>query len=154
MTNKANRDQRSPGTDRRQRFSMRYPERRYGFDRRDRNRRGPGAAYRRALDRFRNDSVAFWTVLATIVVFNFIDLMLTLRALDRGAVEANPVMRALFWTHPLTATLVKLGVVGFVVLMLQRMRRFRSALEVTLALLVGFTALMFYHAGFALGWIG
>ena len=63
-------------------------------------------------------------------------------------------MRALFWTHPLTATLVKLGVVGFVVLMLLRMRSFRSALEVALALLIGFTALMFYHAGFALGWIG
>ena len=154
MTNDTNRDERSPDTDRRRRSSVRFPERRHGFDRRDRTSRGPGAAYRRALDRFRDDSVAFWTVLATIVVFNFLDLMLTLSALDRGAVEANPVMRALFWTHPLTATLVKLGVVAVVVLMLQRMRPFRSALEVTFALLVGFTALMFYHAGFALGWIG
>jgi hypothetical protein len=93
-------------------------------------------------------------VLATIVVFNFIDLMLTVRALDRGAEEANPVMRNLFWAHPLTAALVKLGVVAVVVLMLQRLRRYRSALSVSLFLLVGFTMLMFYHAGFALGWIG
>jgi hypothetical protein len=113
-----------------------------------------GPAYRRALERFSRDSLAFWTALATIVVFNFLDLVLTVRALDRGAVEANPVMRSLFWTHPLTAALVKLGVVATVVLMLQSMRYYRSALSVTLFLLVGFTALMFYHAGFAIGWIG
>lgn len=146
--------ERRSGIDRRRRFSPRFPERRSGFDRRDENRRGIGAAYRRAIQRFGRDSLAFWTVLATIVVFNFLDLMLTLRALDRGAEEANPVMRTLFWTHPLTAALVKLGIVAIVVLMLQRLRRYRSALVVALFLLLGFTALMFYHAGFAVGWIG
>jgi hypothetical protein len=93
-------------------------------------------------------------VLATIVVFNFLDLMLTVMALDRGAVEANPVMRNLFFESPVVAALVKLGIVGAVVLMLQRMRRYRAALQFSLLLLVGFTALMFYHAGFALGWVG
>lgn len=146
-------DQRS-GRDRRRRFSTRYPERRSGFDRRDANGRGLGAAYHRALRRIGRDSVTFWTVLATIVVFNFLDLMLTLRALDRGAHEANPVMRALFWSHPMTATLVKLGVVAAVVLLLQRLRRYRDALSFAVILLVGFTALMLYHAGFAVGWIG
>lgn len=111
-------------------------------------------AYGRMLVAYGRDSVRFWTVLATIVVFNFLDLILTIRALNRGAVEVNPVMRALFWTHPVTAAVVKLGVVAAVVLMIQRLRRFRRALEVSLILLVGFTALMLYHAGFAIGWLG
>ena len=100
------------------------------------------------------DTVRFWTVLATIVVFNFLDLMLTSRALNRGAIEGNPVMRSLFWNDPVVAALVKIGVVAAVVLALQRMRRFRRALELSLVLLVGFTALMFYHALFAIGWVG
>ena len=152
MSNFDEPDRRSGGN-RRKIWSPRARERRSGFDRRE-GGRGPGAAYRRALQRFGRDSLAFWTVLATIVVFNFLDLMLTVRALDSGAEEANPVMRTLFWTHPLTAALVKLGVVAAVVLMLQRLRRFRSALSVTFALLIGFTALMFYHAAFAVGWMG
>ncbi len=140
--------------DRRETYSLKYREQRSGFDRRESHSRGPSAAYRRALKRFGRDSVAFWTVLATIVVFNFLDLVLTVRALNSGAEEANPIMRTLFWSHPLTAALVKLGVVAAVVLMLQRLRRFRRALSVTFTLLVGFTALMFYHAAFAVGWLG
>lgn len=153
MGDREHRDRRST-PDRRVRYRPHLPERRSGFDRRDAAAKGLAAAYRRAVLRFGRDSLAFWTVLATIVVFNFLDLMLTLRAIDRGAEEANPVMRWLFWSQPMTAALVKLGVVGAVVLMLQRLRRYRSALSVALFLLVGFTALMFYHVGFAVGWIG
>lgn len=100
------------------------------------------------------DHLQFWTVLATIVVFNFLDLALTIEALNDGAIEANPVMRVLFFTEPVIAAIVKLGVVAIVVLTLLRLRRFRAALELAFMLLVVFTALMFYHAGFALGWIG
>jgi hypothetical protein len=150
----ATRKDRRSGQDRRQRRQPRLRERRSGFDRRHQNGKGLDAAYYRSLQRLRRNSLTFWTALATIVVFNFLDLMLTLRALDRGAHEANPVMRALFWTDPIVATLIKLGTVAAVVLGLQRVRRYRDALSVTLFLLVGFTALMFYHAGFALGIIG
>jgi hypothetical protein len=129
-------------------------ERRTGFDRRDGNRSGLGPAYRRMLQRYGRDSLTFWTVLATIVVFNFLDLILTVRAINRGAEEANPVMRVLFWTEPVIAAVVKIGIVAAVVLMLQRLRRYRQALTASLVLLVGFTALMFYHAGFALKLIG
>lgn len=146
-------DRRS-GSDRRRRFSPRLRERRSGFDRRDLHSSGPRAAFNRALLSVGRTTLRFWTVLATIVVFNFVDLMLTVRALNMGAEEANPVMRTLFWTHPLTAASVKLGVVAFVVLGLQRLRRYRDALLVSLVLLIGFTALMFYHAAFAMGWIG
>jgi hypothetical protein len=106
------------------------------------------------LQRYGRDSLTFWTVLATIVVFNFLDLILTVRAINDGAQEANPVMRVLFWTEPVIAAVVKIGIVAAVVLMLQRLRRYRQALTVSLVLLVGFTALMFYHAGFALRLIG
>ena len=140
--------------DRRRRYRPRIRERRSGFDRRAKTTTGARAAYNRMLMTYGRDSVRFWTVLATIVVFNFLDLMLTSRALNRGAIEANPVMRNLFWTHPVVAALVKVGVVAAVVLALQRMRRYRQALELSLVLLVGFTALMFYHAAFAAGWVG
>jgi hypothetical protein len=146
-----NRERRS-GRDRRRRF--RFREQRSGFDRRDLGDKGLRGAYTRALHAYGRDAVRFWTVLATIVVFNFLDLVLTVRALNAGAIEVNPVMRTLFWTHPVTAAVTKLGIVAVVVLMLQRMRRFRRALEVSLVLLMGFTALMFYHALFAVGWVG
>ncbi len=146
--------ERRSGRDRRQRYRPRWNERRSGFDRRESARKGLRGAYARMLATYGRDSVRFWTVLATIVVFNFLDLMLTVRALNRGAIEANPVMRTLFWTHPVVAALVKLGVVAVVVLALQRMRRFRRALELSLVLLIGFTALMFYHALFAIGLVG
>ena len=152
-TDRATVDRRS-GADRRNRHRLRFPERRSGFDRRDRNGQGFQAAYNRSLRRIRRNSLTFWTMLATIVVFNFLDLMLTFRALDRGAEEANPIMRTLFWTDPLAAALVKLGVVAAVVLFLQRLRRYRDALSLLFLLLVGFTALMFYHAAFALRWVG
>ncbi len=146
-------DRRS-GVDRRRRYSLRLRERRSGFDRRNRETEGLRAAYERALLRIARDSVTFSTVLATIVVFNFLDLVLTLRALDMGAEEANPIMRTLFWNHPVAAALVKLGVVAVVVLGLQRLRRYRDAIAFSLILLIGFTALMLYHAAFAVGWIG
>ena len=141
-------------SDRRLRFRSRLRERRSGFERREIGQKGPRAAYYRALKQYGGDSVRFWTVLATIVVFNFIDLMLTIDALGRGAVEANPVMRSLFWAHPLTAALVKIGVVAAVVLFLQRMRRYRAALELAFIMLIGFTARRGYHSAVAIGGLG
>lgn len=145
-------DRRS-GEDRRQQFRPRLRERRSGYDRRV-GGQSAGARYNRLLARVGHDSLTFWTILATIVVFNFLDLVLTIRALDRGAEEANPVMRSLFWSHPLTAALIKLGVVAAVVLALLALRRYRDAVVVALVIFVGLTALMFYHAGFAVGWLG
>ena len=67
---------------------------------------------------YQKEAFQFWLVLAPIVVFNFLDLMLSIWTLDRGAREANPVMRYLFWSDPATAALVKLGVVAVVVVIL------------------------------------
>ena len=141
---------RRDGGDRR----MRLRERRSGFDRRHNGRTGLYALYDRTLLDYGKNALAFWTVLATIVVFNFLDLILTVRPIALGAGEANPVMRTLLWSNPIIAGVVKLGVVAAVVLALQRMRRFRDALAMSLGLLVGFTALMFYHAAFALELVG
>lgn len=146
--------ERRSGTERRRRRRFRFPERRSGFDRRRSDQNALRDSYVRELRKLQGDHLQFWTVLATIVTFNFLDLVLTLEALDDGAVEANPVMRVLFWTEPVAAAIVKLGVVAVVVVVLLRLRRHRAALELALILLVVFTALMFYHAGFALGWIG
>ena len=100
---------------------------------------------------YQKQAFQFWVVLATIVVFNFLDLVLTIWVLDQGAHEANPLMRYLFWSDPATAALVKLGVVAVVVVILQQMRMYGRALEFSLVLLVGFTVLMFHHAAFAVG---
>ena len=85
------RDRRAAAADRRRRRELRLRERRSGFERRSVDSSGLRLAYDRALVVYRADSVRFWTVLATIVVFNFLDLMLTIRSLDRGAIALNPL---------------------------------------------------------------
>lgn len=145
---------RRAGAERRRRKRLRLRERRSGFDRRQIGRSGFYALYDRTLLDYGKDALKFWTVLATIVVFNFLDLILTVRAIALGAGEVNPLMRTLLWSDPIIAAVFKLGVVAVVVLALQRMRRFRDALVMSLGLLVGFTALMFYHAAFALELVG
>ncbi len=84
-------------------------------------------------------------VLATIVVFNFIDLHLTIRVLRNGGVEINPIMARLIAWGPLPAATIKLGVIGIVVLVLLSLRRFRRTLETSLLLLMTYSGLVLYH---------
>jgi len=137
---------RRAGKDRRVTRSLHYPERRAGFVRRDGDMSRLRRAYEISLRQYRENSTRFLLVLATIVVFNFVDLMMTLRVLRLGGVELNPVMRALFGTSLLVASLVKLGVVGALVLILMMLRRYRRTLEVSLVLLIGFSLLIGYYA--------
>lgn len=95
---------------------------------------------------YRESRSAFLLVLATIVVFNYLDLMLTIRAIRQGAVEANPIMALLFASDPVLAAVVKLAIGGGVALALLALGRFKRVLEASLAILVSFTALMGYHA--------
>lgn len=92
----------------------------------------------------------FPLVLATIIVFNYIDYMLTIRVLHSGGVELNPLMARLFEMGPTVAAAVKLGSVGVAVLLLLLLRRYRRTLEASLVLLLSFSALTFYHAGLAI----
>ncbi len=92
----------------------------------------------------------FLLVLATIVVFNYIDYQLTVRVLEAGGAELNPIMARLFDISPVVAAAAKLGAVGAVAVVLLLLRRYRRTLEVSLILLMAYTALMFYHASLAI----
>ena len=96
----------------------------------------------------------FLLVVATIVVFNFIDYMLTVRVLRAGGVELNPIMAHLFEISPTLAAVAKLGSVGLVAIVLLMLRRYRRTLEASLLLLLGFTVLMFYHSAVAISMLG
>lgn len=144
-------DEKRVGFDRRRRrVSLRFPERRSGFDQRRPVTRGLAARYHRSILEYREKRSAFLLVLATIVVFNYVDLLLTLRALELGAREANPIMAWLFESSPVVAAAAKLGVGGAVVLILLVLGRFRRVLEGSLIILLGYTALMIYHVILAL----
>ena len=129
-----------------------FPERRSGFDRRVPDSGRWRSAYDFSLRDYRNRQSTHLLVLATIVVFNFIDFFLTLRVLQAGGMELNPVMARLFESSPTLAAAAKLGVGGAAALFLLGLRRYRRSLEASLVLLLGFTVLMFYHAYLALNY--
>ena len=137
------------GSDRRvRRIPMYFPERREGFDRR--TKEGWRGTYENALRTYRNSSTTFLLVLATIVVFNYVDYQLTVHVLAAGGLELNPVMARLFAISPFVAAAVKLGAVGAATLVLLALRRYRRTMEASLVLLATYTSLMFYHAGLAI----
>jgi hypothetical protein len=127
---------------------LRFPERRSGFERRDL----PGwrGRYQADLRRYSESRLAFPLVLATIVVFNLIDYMMTIRVLGIGGLELNPIMQRLFEMGWETAALVKLLSAGAVVLILLALRRYRRTAELSLLVLLGFSALTLYHVFLAL----
>lgn len=120
-----------------------FPERRTGFDRRT----APGwrGRYLSDLREMGSSRITLPLVLATIVVLNLMDYLLTLRILALGGTEANPVMAHLFNMGLETAALAKLGIVGVVVIALLALRRYRRTLELSLLLLLVYSALMIYH---------
>ena len=113
-----------------------YPERRTGFD-----RRASGGAI--AWYRDRPPVVAL--ALVGLTAMNLADFLLTVRALDRGAVEVNPLMAALFDFDPAVAGGVKLLLGTTVVLVIWQMRRYRRILELSLVSLAGFTVVLVYQ---------
>lgn len=143
------------GIDRRvRRIPFHFPERRSGFDRRSLGGEGWRSSYETALHNYRDNKMSFFLVLATIVVFNYVDYILTVRVLRAGGVELNPIMARLFDIGPVAAATAKLGAVGAAVMVLLMLRRFRRTLEASLVLLLAFTALMFYHGALAIQLLG
>jgi asparagine N-glycosylation enzyme membrane subunit Stt3 len=84
------------------------------------------------------------------VVFNLIDYVMTIRVLGAGGLELNPVMQRLFETGWETAALVKLLTAGTVSIVLLALRRYRRTLEVSLLILLGYSALTIYHVYLAI----
>lgn len=128
---------RRSGRDRRARTrSLRFPERRTGFD-----RRGPAGV----LTWYRDRPVAIATTLAAVMALNLADFYLTLLALDRGAREVNPIMAALFEHDPSLALAFKLATAAAVVLIIWQLRRYRRILTVSLIAVGGFSLLVLYQ---------
>ena len=128
------------GQDRRARvISLRYPERRSGFDRRVSSR------YQIALDGFRSNQLAIAGVVSLVLLLNAMDLALTVQALSRGATEVNPFMAWLFDLDLLVASTFKLGLGLAVALTLWRLRRYRRILELSLVLAGAFVLVLAYH---------
>ena len=127
-----------------------FPERRSGFDRRLVDRPGWRGMWDAGMRSYRDNQTSFLLVLATIIVFNYVDYLLTVRVLRAGGAELNPVMARLFEISPVVAAAAKMGTVGAAVLVLMLLRRYRRTLEASLVLLLAFTALMFYHAAVAI----
>ncbi len=137
-------DQRS-GVDRRaKRLSFRFPDRRRGFARRENLGSGLGASYERILTAYRSKPHVIAMVLLTVAALNLADLVLTLRALELGAAELNPIMAALLDADPLVASVFKAAIVFGVVTTMWAMRRYRQVLGASLVLLAGFTVLISY----------
>ena len=127
-----------------------FPERRSGFDRRLVDRPGWRGLWDAGMRSYRDNQTSFLLVLATIIVFNYVDYLLTVRVLRAGGAELNPLMARLFEISPVVAAAAKMGTVGAAVLVLMLLRRYRRTLEASLVLLLAFTALMFYHAAVAI----
>jgi hypothetical protein len=131
---------------RRRRVSLVWPERRSGFD-----RRGPASASRATLafegvlTGLRDRPATLRVLLVTVNVLNLADLLLTMNAIAMGGGEANPIMRSLFALDPVYAGLFKIAAVLATTLVVWWLRRFRSALEVALVMVVVFMGVFFYH---------
>jgi len=133
------------GADRRTTRRFALPERRRGFDRRVPQGRAPGAMYQRMLLRYRQNPRAIFLVLVLVTVLNFADLLFTQRALVRGAIEVNPIMRFFFDIHPVWAAVVKASIGMVVVEIIWAWRTHRSALALSIGAAMGMAALFAYH---------
>jgi hypothetical protein len=130
-------------TDRRaaHQFTLRWPERRTGFDRRK--------AYP-VLRMLRDSGALLLSVLVLLNVLSLIDLGLTTYELTLGAAEGNPVMRMAFDAGPAAVIAVKVGVMVLVSVGIWWLRRYRRVLQLSVASVGAYAALLVYHvAGLA-----
>ncbi len=138
MTAVAGSDRR--GRERRVRpVSLRYAEQRSGFDRRATSR------YQSALTAYRREPGAIAAILGLILVLNAADLILTVRALGRGAGEVNPLMAWLFDQHVGLAAIFKLAIGIAVTVVIWRLRRYRRVLELSIVLAALLGLVLSYH---------
>ena len=136
MTEQRRAERRAPRT------RFRYPERRTGFD-----RRAPGGV----LTWYRDHPPVVALALAAVIALNAADFLFTVRALDRGAVEVNPLMAALFEINPTLAGAAKVILGVGVVLVIWQMRRYRRILQVSLIALAGLSVVLVYQLALVTG---
>lgn len=126
------------GVDRRtaHQFTLRWPERRTGFDRR--------AEYP-VLHVLRNSGALLLSLLVLLNVMSLLDLGLTTYELSLGAAEGNPVMRMAFDAGPTAVIAVKVGVMLLVSGGIWWLRRYRRVLQLSVASVGAYAALLVYH---------
>jgi hypothetical protein len=121
-------------------------ERRTGFDRRGPRRAGRiWATLDASLVYLRDNASVVLAVLLTANLLSILDLVFTLRALQNGAQEGNPVMKALLDWNPAVAGGVKVGIILGLSLLIWRLRRYRMILQVALFALAMYGGIIAYH---------
>jgi len=131
------------GVDRRtaRQFTLRWPERRTGFDRREEYP---------VLRMLRDSGAALLALLVLLNVLSLVDLGLTTHELTLGAAEGNPIMRMAFDAGPAAVIAVKVGVMLLVSAGIWWLRRYRRVLQLLVASVGLYGALLAYHvAGLA-----
>lgn len=142
------------GQDRRQRRGFVLRERRTGFDRRtgaaDQDGMLPAVRHglARILAHLRDQPLMLLGLIVAMNVLSLIDFALTLRALELGAVELNPVIRPLLDRSPVLAGAVKVLLVGSASLLIWRFRRYKLVLQVAVIGPLFFALVNFYHVTF------
>ncbi len=126
------------------RASFRLPERRTGFARR--LPAGGAGRFTLLLEAYRDRPGLIALAIGMIVGLSAADLLLTLRALDLGAVELNPAMAWLLEVGPWAAAAFKLSTALAVGAVTWAMRRYRRILEASLLLAGIMTAVLVHHA--------
>jgi hypothetical protein len=133
---------RRQGGERRQRRKYRFHDRRSGFD-----RRVAGVKLgllKRTLMALRDRPKALQLLLVGVNLLNLADFSVTLRVLDSGGREANPILRPLLALSPLWAGIFKLVAVLAASLLVWESRRYRKALIAGLCMVVVFVGLVVY----------
>ena len=129
--------------DRRQRLiSLRFPDRRHGFRRRQ-PQRTASRRYQNALIALRDAPTTIVLLASLLFALNLADLVLTQHALSAGAIEINPIMDALFESG--MAAAVKLSIGAFAVGGLWMLRRYRPALSMLVWTAVAMGVLVTYQ---------
>ena len=143
--------ERQTGDRRCHRFSFVLHDRRTGFDRRRSSHPGWWTSL---LLHIREHPTVLVIALLGLNVMNALDMMLTLQATDRGAGEANPIIRALLGTGVPQAFAVKLLIVALASLAIWHLKRYRAGITVGIVAAAAYAMVVAYHVvNLAIWWM-
>lgn len=128
-------------------LSFRLRERREGFDRRQ-NHLKDGVyhrVFRRGAFHLRYNQQALVLLLIAFNMLNLADYLFTLKALEAGMSEGNPVMQRLFEVGPTAAAIFKLGLTMVVTMVIWSYRKYRAVLEISILFIIMYMILIGYH---------
>lgn len=121
-------------------------ERRSGFDRRQPQGQPPAvAAATRLLTYLRGHAGALVIVLVVANLLSLVDLAFTLRVLQLGGREANPLMRYVFDAGPAEAAMLKIALIAAVSVTIWHLRRYRLSLLAALLAVTVYGSIVLYE---------